>query len=126
MAKSIRSDLQDLIEAEIINPEIAGNIQRWYEHNKEPVPNRFVLVFGVVGSLLVGLGIVLPMAHNWDALYRHTKTIFAFIPLLPALLIVIYVLVKLFKGDAVTGDVLINDTSIHKLITYKFRQRLFF
>lgn len=94
MAKSIRSDLQDLIEAKIINPEIAGNIQRWYEHKKEPAPNRFVLVLGVVGSLLVGLGIVLLVAHNWDELNRLTKTIFAFIPLLLAQLIVIYVLCR--------------------------------
>ncbi len=118
MAKSLFSDLQALIEANVINSDIANNIKNWYEHNKEPVPNRFVLVLGVFGSLLVGLGIVLLVAHNWDELNRITKTIFAFIPLLLAQLIVIYVLVKLFKGDAVTGDVLINDTSIHKLITY--------
>lgn len=42
------------------------------------------MAFGVVGALLVGLGIILIFAHNWDNLSKPIKTAISFIPLLLA------------------------------------------
>lgn len=41
-------------------------------------------VFGLMGALLVGLGLILLIAHNWGDLSRPVRTLIAFAPLLVA------------------------------------------
>jgi uncharacterized membrane protein len=78
----LKKDIQELLEAKIISPEIAKSIQDYYQKKEEASPNKLVLVFGILGALLVGLGIILIIAHNWDDLSRGLKTFLAFIPLI--------------------------------------------
>ncbi len=59
-----------------------------------------MVVFGILGAILVGLGIILIIAHNWDDLSRNTKTFFAFLPLVVGQLITVFVILK--KRDSVT------------------------
>ena len=74
--------LPEWIEAGLITPEAAEKIKQ-YQSSKEPQgPNRIVIVFGILGALLVGLGIVLIVANNWEALPRSIKTVLAFAPLI--------------------------------------------
>ncbi len=40
-----------------------------------------ILYLGILGSLLVGLGIVLLVAHNWDEMSRQCKLSLLFLPL---------------------------------------------
>ena len=80
----IKKDLEELLEAEVINSEVANQIQSYYESKKNNSPNRLFVIFGVLGAILVGLGIILILAHNWDQLSRITKTIVAFMPLVLA------------------------------------------
>ncbi len=94
MAPIPMSDLQELVEAGIITPDTARNITAWYEQKKEPGSNRFVLALGIFGSLLVGLGIILLVAHNWDQFSRFIKTLFSFLPLLLAQIICLFVLLR--------------------------------
>ena len=77
----ILNDLADLVENGIINQETALKIEDYYQKKKGGSTNRLFVVFAVLGAILVGLGIILIIAHNWDELSRLTKTIFAFIPL---------------------------------------------
>ena len=58
-----------------------------------------IIVFGVLGAILVGLGMVLIIAHNWDDLSRMTKTGLAFLPLLLGQGLCGYVLLR--KQDSV-------------------------
>ncbi len=58
------------------------------------VPIGFPVVVNVLGALLVSLGIILLVAHNWDDLSRFSKTIFAFIPLLVGQGMCAYTLIK--------------------------------
>jgi len=75
-------ELPDLVKNDVISNEVASKIEQYYSSQQQNSPNKLFAVFGVLGSLLVGLGIILILAHNWDNFDRMTKTIFAFIPLL--------------------------------------------
>lgn len=79
---SLQKDLHELIDAQVISPETAQRIQGYYQQKNPPSGNRLFMVFGVLGATLVGLGIILILAHNWDDLSRTAKVIIAFLPLL--------------------------------------------
>jgi uncharacterized membrane protein len=78
----VQKDLQALLEAQVIDQGTADAIAAYYKAKGEQSPNRLLVVFGVMGAILVGLGIILILAHNWDNLSRGQKTILAFVPLL--------------------------------------------
>ena len=52
------------------------------------------IVFGILGSILVGLGIILILAHNWDNLTRPVKIFFSFLPVVMGQAICGYALFK--------------------------------
>ncbi len=79
---NLLKDLQELLEAGVITPQVAENISAYYENKKGKPQNRLFIAFGILGAILVGLGIILIIAHNWDDLDQTTKTIFAFLPLI--------------------------------------------
>ena len=82
MKNKITIQLAELIEAGILSQEKAQEIQFFYKKDSDQSQNRLFAIFGVLGAILVGLGIILILAHNWDDLSRFTKTAFAFAPLL--------------------------------------------
>jgi len=79
---SILKELQKLEEAEIISQETANSIRNYYQTREGQSQSRLFVIFAIFGSILIGLGIVLIIAHNWDELSRQTKTFIAFLPLL--------------------------------------------
>ncbi len=91
---SILKDLPELLKAGIITQENAVAIEAYYKSKSGSSSNRLFVAFGILGSILVGLGIILIIAHNWDELSRFTKTFFAFIPLVAAQGICAFVLLK--------------------------------
>ncbi|WP_111707259.1 DUF2157 domain-containing protein [Lutibacter citreus] len=91
---NISKDLKELVEANVISEDIAGNIQAFYNKKENTSPNKLFIVFGILGALLVGLGIILILAHNWDNLSRLTKTVIAFIPLVIGQLLCGFTLLK--------------------------------
>ena len=90
----IKKDLEELLEAQVISAETAHQIRSYYQSKEASGPNRLFVVFGVLGATLVGLGIILILAHNWDQLSRILKTIIAFTPLLIAQGLCAYTLFK--------------------------------
>lgn len=79
---NLSKDTQELLDAGVINIETADKIREYYKERNNQSGNRMLIVFGVLGAILTGLGVILILAHNWDELGRMTKTIFAFLPLL--------------------------------------------
>jgi uncharacterized membrane protein len=77
----LRNEVSELLSAGVINEETAGRIEQYYQDKAGPPQNKMVIVFGILGALLVGLGAVLILAHNWDNLSTFAKTIIAFVPL---------------------------------------------
>ena len=87
-------DLQELVKADVISQNTADKISDFYQKKGEDATNRLFIVFGILGAILVGLGIVMIIAHNWDELTKITKTIFAFLPLLVGQLLCLFALIK--------------------------------
>lgn len=75
-------DLRELVHAGIIDKATSDSILAYHQKQKEEAPNRLLVVFGILGAILVGLGIILIIAHNWENLNRSSKTIIAFLPLI--------------------------------------------
>lgn len=87
-------DLPELVEAGIISEATAAQIRHYY-FQKNPQPqNRLLIAFGILGALLIGLGIILIIAHNWDELARWFKTVLAFVPLVVGQVACAYTLLK--------------------------------
>jgi uncharacterized membrane protein len=76
-------ELPALMNGGVITTEIAEKLRTYYGEIKEGSKSRIALIiFGVLGALLVGSGIMLLLAHNWDELSRATRTVLSFAPLL--------------------------------------------
>ncbi|MEP3208252.1 MAG: DUF2157 domain-containing protein [Maribacter sp.] len=82
MNTKLEKQLAELLEANIITSDTAQKILAFYHTRAQAKPNRLFTIFGVLGALLSGLGIILIIAHNWDDLQRSTKTFLAFLPLI--------------------------------------------
>lgn len=78
----ILKELPELTRAGIITQKTADKILDHYKNKSGSSTHRLLIVLGILGAILVGLGIILIIAHNWDGLPRSTKTFFAFLPLL--------------------------------------------
>jgi uncharacterized membrane protein len=89
----LRSQLPELVAAGAISSENATAIERHYESVRARTNFGFVLL-ATVGAALVGAGIILLIAHNWDELSRATRTVIAFMPLLIAQALVVFVLIR--------------------------------
>ena len=63
---NMQRNLNELVAANIISQEIADKIQDYYNHKKGLSVNRLFVIFGILGGILIGLGIILIIAHNWD------------------------------------------------------------
>ena len=81
MRKVKNIDLDQLVEKGILEESSAEQVWSFYLHQKANAPNRLSIVLSVLGATLVGLGIILIVAHNWDQLSRPFKTILAFLPM---------------------------------------------
>lgn len=88
------NDLAELVKAGVISPETAANIRNYYGEKGGQANNRLLVVFGIIGAVLVGLGIILVLAHNWDEYSRTEKTFWAFLPLLVGQSLCVFVLIK--------------------------------
>ncbi|MEM6269843.1 MAG: DUF2157 domain-containing protein [Bacteroidota bacterium] len=78
---SLQKNVSELLEAGVIDRETADQIQAYFQAKKAKSGNRLFLVFGILGAILVGLGLILVIAHNWDELPKVAKTLLAFLPL---------------------------------------------
>lgn len=90
----IEKDVDQLLEAGVISEETAVKIRDYYTQKKDGSAGRLFVIFGILGAVLVGLGILLIVAHNWDELSKQTRTFLAFIPLVASQGICGYVLVR--------------------------------
>lgn len=92
MKKGILQELPELVHAKVIDNEAAKRITEYYENKSSDSPNRLFIVFGILGALLVGTGIILLIAHNWDNFNKGLKLFFALVPLLFGQIICAYTL----------------------------------
>lgn len=68
--------LPELVAKEIIPAESAERLKQHYGPVEGGTGTKtFLLIFGVIGALLIGLGIILILAHNWEQLTRINRLI---------------------------------------------------
>jgi uncharacterized membrane protein len=96
----IHKDLEELVENQIISKNTAQDIQAYYQSKKTSPQKRLFIVFGILGAILIGLGINLIIAHNWDDFSRPVKAFFAFLPLVLGQLACLYVILKKYESTA--------------------------
>jgi len=96
----VLKDIDELIDNKIISEDVADNIMQYYQSKKTPPQKRLFIVFGILGAILVGLGINLIIAHNWDDFSRATKSFFAFLPLVIGQLACVFVILKKHDSTA--------------------------
>ncbi len=94
MNSKIQKDVSELLEAQVISKETALKIEGYYLSKNANTTNRLFTIFAVLGSMLVGLGMILILAHNWDSFSRTVKTVFAFAPLVVGQIIAGYSILK--------------------------------
>lgn len=82
IAVQLREDLPMLIGKGILDERSAERLTAYY-----PLPaqrdygSRMILCFGILGALLVGGGLVMIVAHNWDKLSIAGRLMVAYLPL---------------------------------------------
>ena len=80
----LREELPTLVASGAISAENARAIEAYYAARVKSAPNFAFVLLATVGSALVGAGIILLIAHNWDEFSRQIRCVFAFVPLLAA------------------------------------------
>jgi uncharacterized membrane protein len=94
MSNSIINELPALLKANVISEETAQKIKEYYTKDGDENQNKLFMIFGILGAILSGLGIILILAHNWDDLSNTTKSIISFLPLLIGQLFCSYSILK--------------------------------
>ena len=93
--KWLYQQLPSLIENGIIDPESAEKIKLHFgKIDETPNYNIAFLVAGTLGAILIGGGIILIFAYNWENLSITWRTILSFTPLIFAQAIYTYVYFK--------------------------------
>lgn len=92
MKKSLEQAIPELLAAGILDEETAAQIRAYYAKQPGRSVNWLYVIFGILGALLVGLGFILIVAHNWDQFPRMVKTGFALLPLLVGYAAGVYVI----------------------------------
>lgn len=77
--KWILNEIETWQKEEIISSETATTLKQRYSINKNS--KLLVILFSVIGSILIGLGIILIFAKNWYLLPFALKIVLAFLPL---------------------------------------------
>ncbi len=96
---SIIKDLSELSKKGVITEETFHRIKDYYDSKKESQAGKLFTVFGILGAVLVGLGIILIVAHNWYDLSVGVRTFFAFLPLVTGQIFCTYTFLRK-RGNA--------------------------
>jgi uncharacterized membrane protein len=81
--KWLYQELPELVSKGILAQDAADKLRQYYGEVKDAGKKWTVIIIcGVLGALLIGLGIILILAHNWEQLSRFTRAIISFLPLL--------------------------------------------
>jgi len=87
-----------LVDKGILSSETADKLRQYYSDRKGP--RVALIIFSLLGSLLIGSGIILLLAHNWQELSRSARTILSLLPLILAQLLVGWTILKRNESDS--------------------------
>src|ERR1700716_3852725 len=89
------AELPELTARGVLSSETAEALQQHYATSVPPEPRRIGFVLSaILGSLLIGAGVILLVAHNWDFLSRPVRCGIALAPLVLSQVLGIFVLLR--------------------------------
>src|SRR3989338_7494305 len=93
--KWLYQELPELITRGILTQEAADKMRQYYGEVKSIGKMTVMLIIlGTIGALLIGLGIILLLAHNWEQLSRLTRAVLSLAPLAIGQALALWVLWK--------------------------------
>lgn len=93
--QSLYDDLPALIWAGVLTQDDATRLREHYgEVTSASKATVFAMLIAVLGAGLIGSGVILLIAHNWEQLGRPARTVLSFAPLFAGQLIGFWVLAK--------------------------------
>src|SRR3954468_7197197 len=89
------AELPELVTTGVLSQETADALRQHYSSQPSEAPRRLGFILSaILGSLLVGAGIILLVAHNWDFLSRPIRCAIAFTPLISSQALAVFVLLR--------------------------------
>ena len=91
----IVDEVDELVETGVLTSETGTALRHHYEQKlaQEDSGGKTVLL-AVLGATLIGAGIILIIAHNWDDLGRPARTALSLLPLLAGIALSLWALLK--------------------------------
>lgn len=100
----LRQQMSDLRNQNVLDADNEQRLRDYYGldalANKRKSTSIITIILAAFGGLLVGGGIILIFAHNWEQFGRVTRVVLAFMPLLLAQALVLYCLFPVKKSQA--------------------------
>lgn len=88
-------ELPDLVNKNVITQETAYKLHEYYGELKNTGKENFtIILFSILGTLLVGLGVISLFAHNWEQLSRPVRAGVSLFPLIIGQILAFWVLLK--------------------------------
>lgn len=91
----LESELPGLVESGVVPDDVAVRIRAHYDYEG---PTRqlplMLMIWGTLGAVSIGLGIILLFAHNWDEFSRPVRTVLSFSPLILGQVLLGYAILK--------------------------------
>src|SRR6185369_15508307 len=89
------AELPELVTSGVLSRETADALRQHYSSQPPGEPRRIGFILSaILGSLLIGAGVILLVAHNWDFLSRPVRCAIAFTPLVLSQALAIFVLLR--------------------------------
>lgn len=95
MVQWLYQELPDLVRAGVLTQSASDRLHEHYGDIKSTDKKWFIIIVcGVLGALLIGLGIILLFAHNWDDFSRPLRALFSLMPLVGGQIMAMWVVLK--------------------------------
>lgn len=99
----LKDELPKLTEQEVISAKTSQKLQQHYVMDglsSEQSLSLFTIILATIGGLLIGGGIILIFAYNWENIDRPMRTVLAFTPLVIAQVLMVMGLYPRKRGTA--------------------------
>ena len=98
--RKLSREVSEWQERQIITSAQAEQILSLYPGDRRADNYIMIVIFSIMGALLIGGGIILILARNWDELPRWTRSLIAFLPLLASQIAAAVTLYRNISGEA--------------------------